>query len=232
VTGPPADLAVTVKRSGRPWEQREASTLRHWGELVADRKSEAPASFAFMAQHESFFPRDRALARCLLNLVLDIVPPDGGGLLHQLDQAGHTPPNGMPDRDALPVIFARSLGGIRAVDELEAQSLQDMLAGIGRDELAERIRALGADELLAIPDHRDQAEWLYRHPSFAADARDKLFSLILEAEYYQQLREWELIGERLDAGAAAAFKASGSYPKGTADRTRVAKAFRSALSAP
>jgi hypothetical protein len=232
VTGPPATLAVTVKKTGNPWEQRDASASRHWGDLVADRKSEAPASFAFMARHESFFPRDRAYARCVVHLVLDAPPAEAPGLLVALDRAGRTPSSGMPDADPLPVVFARALGGLPELDALEAQSLQETLTALGRDALADRVRALGAAEMLAVADHRAQAEWLYRHPSFSTAARRELFDLILEAEYWQQLRAWELVGERLDAAAAAALKASTRYPKSEKERAKVAAAFAAALRAP
>jgi len=231
VTGPPADLAVVVKKSGNPWEDREASKLRHWSDLLADRKSDAPASFAFMARHESFFPRDRAYARCLLALVLDVASGEQGLLAH-LDHAGTTPEDGMPDGDPLPVVFARSLPGkLPELDALEALSLQAMLAAIGHADIADRIRALGAGGLLELSDHRDQAAWLYEQAEFPMDVRRQVFNLILEAEYWQQLREWELIGERLDAAAAAAFKASARYPRSAAERVKVAAAFRAALGA-
>ncbi len=232
VTGPPADLAVTVKKTGNRWEQREASGQRHWSDLVADRKSEAPASFAFMAQNESFFPRDRAYARCALNLVLDVAAPEQGGLLPALDRKPGTSETGMPEGDPLPAAFARALGGIAEVDALEAQGLQAMLATIGRDDIAQRIRALDASGMLDIADHRDQARWLLEQPRFDQGSRDALFQLILEAEYYQQLREWELIGRRLDAATTSALAACGHYPKAGKDREKVAEAFHAALAAP
>jgi len=231
VTGPSADLAVVVKRSGDAWENREASARRHWADLVADRKSDAPASFAFMAQHETFFPRDRAYARCLMSIVLEVAP-GAGGLLQSLDHEGGTSSSGMPDGDPLPVVFTRSLGvSLPELDKLEALSLQDMLAEIGHEDVVDRIRALGASGMLEVADHRDQAAWLHDHVRFLPDVRGLLFDLILEAEYWQQLREWELIGEHLDAAAAAALRASTRYPKSAAERARVANAFREALRA-
>jgi hypothetical protein len=55
--------------------------------------------------------------------------------------------------------------------------------------------------------------------------RTQLFHLIMEAEYHQQLREWELIGEHLDAAAAAALAATARYPASGRDRSKVIDAF-------
>ncbi len=225
VTGPPADLATKVQKTGNSWEARPASKTRHWTELVADRKSAAPASFAFMAKHESFLPRDRAYARCALNLLIDVAPGDGAALLELLDREGRTPASGMPDSDPLPVVFARSLGGVPAIEAFEALPTEEMLTDIGHADIAERARALGGAGLLSLTDHRAQAQWLYGQPVDMA-ARTALFNLILEAEYFQQLREWELIGEHLDVSAAAALTATGKYPKTDKDRAKVSAAFR------
>jgi hypothetical protein len=229
VTGPPADLAVTVRKTGDSWEHRSASPTRHWADLATDRKSEAPASFAFMARTESFLPRDRAYARFAMNLLLDVAPAQGTGLLERLDREVRTPDHGMPDGDPLPAVFARSIGGVPAVEALEALDMRSMLVAIGRPELVDSVRKLGAEGLLDIADHREQSAWLYGQPRFDAEQRGKLFDLILQAEYYQQLHEWNLIGEVLDTAADAAFEASRSYPGNKSTREKVAAAVRRVL---
>ena len=225
VTGPPADLGVVVQKTGNSWEQRAASGTRHWADLALDRKSAAPASFAFMARHESFLPRDRAYARCALHLLLDLDPGGPPGLMELLDHQGRTPASGMPDAEPLPVLFARALGGVPAVDALEQQTPEAMLPAIGRADLVERARAAGGAGLLGIPDHRAQAEWLLGQ-SMDMGRRTQLFQWILEAEYFQQLHEWALIGEHLDACASAALSASAKYPKTEKERAKVNGAFR------
>jgi hypothetical protein len=227
VTGPPADLAVTVTKTGDSWQQRSNSGLRHWNELVADRESEAPASFRFMAETESFLPRDRAYARCLLHILLEIAPTERGPLTEMLDRVPVTPPSGMPDADPITVVMNRVLGGVPAVDELEALPLGDMLEVVGRPEIGKQIKSLGGEGMLGFSDHREQAEWLYRQPveELDWDTRNELWRLILEAEYYQQLYEWKPIGEALDAAAEAAFAASPGYPTSGTSRDLVAEAF-------
>jgi hypothetical protein len=223
VTGPPADLAVKVQKTGDSWEHRASSRTRHWSELAADRRSAAPASFAFMARNESFLPRDRAYARCALNLLIDVAPGDVA-LPALLDREALTPPSGMPDSDPLTVVVARALGGVPAVDELERMPGAAMLATLGRDDVARRVAALGGAGLLELADHREQARWLYGR-SMDMAVRTQLFHLIMEAEYHQQLREWELIGEHLDAAAAAALAATARYPASGRDRSKVIDAF-------
>ncbi len=231
VTGPPADLAVTVKDTGDSWQHRTNSTVRHWKELVADRDSQAPASFLFMARNESFLPRDRALARCLLHLMLHVAPSEEGLLTELLDRVSVTPPSGMPDAEPITVVFARALGGVPAVDAFEALPTDAALQEAGHPEVAKQIDALGGGELLALTDHRSQAEWLYRKPIEELDwaERNELWRLILEAEYYQQLHEWVLIGEALDAAMDAALAASEDFPERAPTQKRVAAAFRAAL---
>jgi len=232
VTGPPADLAVTVKDSGDSWQHRANSGNRHWNELVADRDSEAPASFQFMAENESFLPRDRAYARCMLHLMLAVArdanqPP----LTELLDRVPATPPSGMPDAEPITVLVSRALGGVPAVSDLEAMPMSVMLDEIGHPEITEQVEKLGADDMLDLADHREQAEWLYRQPleEMDWDTRNELWRLILEAEYYQQLAEWELIGVSLDRAANAAFGASATYPRRDATQNRVRKAYWDAL---
>ena len=232
VVGPPRDLAVTVSRTGDSWQHRDFSTERHWEHLVADRKSEAPASFAFMAVNESFLPRDRAAARCALHLLLEGALTSGRpGLLEQLDRIPSTPPSGMPDADPITVVVARALGGVPAVDELESLGAGDLAARLERPELADQLAHLGALEVLRIADHREQAEWLYGQTMDVMDGvtRQAIWTLILELEYYQQLLEWELIGEALDAGLAEALGRSKRYPSRDRDKDKVLTAFWSGL---
>ncbi|MCB9896778.1 MAG: hypothetical protein H6825_02115 [Planctomycetes bacterium] len=228
VTGPPADLATTVTKGGDSWQRRDFSTERHWDNLVADRKTVAPASFRFMAEHESFLPRDRALARCLLHLLVEVAPPPGRpGLVELLDELPTTPPSGMPDADPLTVVVDKVLGGVPAVDDFEALPLSEVAERIGRPEIARRATELGASGMLALSDHREQALWLYRQPldQIGWDARRELFDLILTAEYYQQLAEWKLLGDALDQACERAFEASKKYPAKEHDREKVAEAF-------
>ncbi len=230
VTGPPADLAVTIRNTGDSWAHRSNSPTRHWEDLATDRKSEAPASFAFMARNESFLPRDRAYARCVLHLMLAVAPHEQGpSLVSLLDDEVSTPHHGMPDSEPLTVLFAEALGGVPAVDELETEGLEDMLAIIGRSDIADRIRALGAKDMLRVADHRAQAQWLYGTSKFDLATRGELFNLILEAEYYQQLHQWELIGQALDRGAGAVLASAKRYPKRDKDRQKISTTFWSAL---
>jgi hypothetical protein len=233
VTGPPADLAVTIKETGDSWQSRTSSSVRHWNELAADGLSEAPASFEFMALNESFLPRDRAFARCALHLLLDVAhDPNQGLLTDLLDRAPSTPPSGMPDSDPITLILDRALGGVPEVAALEALSLEDMLDVIGRPEISRDITRLGGKGMLELSDHREQAEWLFHQPTEELDwdARNELWSLILSAEYYQQLREWELLGKALDRGTRAALEASSAYPEQDSRKEVVATSFQDAVS--
>jgi hypothetical protein len=232
VFGPPKDLAVTVSKTGDSWQHRSFSGERHWDHLVLDRRSEAPASFEFMALNESFLPRDRAYARCLLHLMLDVTVPSGDrNLLQLLDRVPTTPPSGMIAADPITALVSRALGGVEAVEALQAMPLGDMLDVIERGDIAERLRALDAADLLRIPDHREQAEWLYSRTADELSAGDRLaiWNLILEAEYYQQLEEWRLLGAALDRVADEVFSTSKRYPRRDRDRDRTAKAFWKAL---
>ena len=229
-TGPPRDLAVTVKKTGSAWDDRTNSASRHWVELSQDRKSEAPASFAFMAEHQSFLPRDRAYARCALHLLLAASAQDAaGGLLSRLDTQATAASDGMLSAEPLTVIVAAALGGVPEVDRLEAAPLGDVLAEVKRTDIAERMRALGADGLLTLTDHREQSRWLFSKWKGEMSARGELFRLIMEAEHCQELREWALIGRQLDVGMDAALTARKTYPKSDADLAKVLVAFRGAL---
>lgn len=232
VTGPPADLAVTVKRGGDSWQHRDFSGERHWAHLVGDRDSEAPASFAFMAETESFLPRDRALARCMLHLLLEVAAPTGQpGLLDRLDRVPSTPNSGMPDSEPLTALISDVLGGVPAVEALEAMPLGELLPHIGQDELRVRLEELGAQPMLELSDHREQALWLYKQPMDRMDwdRRNAIWELILTAEYHQQIFAWKLLGEALDEATNAALAASRKYPTRSRDRGKVAEAFWGAL---
>ena len=226
VTGPPANLAVTVRNTGDSWQHRAHSNTRHWENLVADQKSEAPASFVFMASNESFLPRDRALGRAAVHMLLDVAAPEGrDGLLTVMDRVPSQPASGMFDADPITVAFNKALGGVPEVDELEAMSMEEMLVAIGRPTIIDELKALGAGEMLRIPDHREQAQWLYRKPQFNGDTRLRIWNLILEAEYFQQLAEWKHLGAALDAGMRATYQVSKRYPSRERDREGAAAAF-------
>lgn len=226
VTGPPADLAVSVSEGGDSWQHRKRSTNRHWTDLVADRESEAPASFSFMAEHESFLPRDRALARCFMHLMLKLAADEERADLFKLvDRVPHTPASGMPDPDPLPILFARALGGVSEVAAFEAQSLERVLQVIGREDIGREMARLGGGELLQMTDHRDQCQWLYEQ-QVNGEVRGQLWNLILSAEYYQQLHQWKLLGAAFDARIDAALAASKKYPKKSKDVQKVAAAFQ------
>ncbi|MDG2148636.1 MAG: hypothetical protein P8N09_03840 [Planctomycetota bacterium] len=227
VTGPPANLAVTITSTGNSWQQRSTSGLRHWNDLAADRESEAPASFQFMAENESFLPRDRAYARCLMHMLLEIAPNGRAPLTEMLDRVPLTSLSGMPDAEPITVVMSRVLGGVPAVTELESLPLGRMLEVIGQPALGAQIKALGGEGMLDFTDHREQAAWLYRQPSdeINQEARAELWRLLLEAEYYQQSYEWKELGEAFDVAAEAAFLVSPGYPEEGSARAEVARAF-------
>jgi hypothetical protein len=228
VTGPPADLATTVRDTSDPWASRKNSPARHWPELAADLRAEYPPSFAFMAEHESFLPRDRAYARCLMHLLLDVSPEAGDALLARLDTPPATLPSGMYDSEPLPSILASAIGGVPAVEELSGQLLRAKLPALGHAALAARIESLGGGPSLDLADHREAGAWLQAQAEIDPGTRSALFTAYLEAEYHEQLRAWRLLGERLDEAMRAALGASATYPKSTLARERVSKALRAA----
>lgn len=228
VTGPPANLAVTVMKTGDPWLDFDASQTRHWSELVADRKSEAPASFARAAEAESFLPRDRAASRCLLHLMITIGTDGRESFTSLLDREVNTPRDGMPDSDALTTLFARALGGVPEVDRLEQLDTRSLLTELGRTDLISFFEKHGAAETLAMNDHREQSRWLGRK-SYDARIRGLLFNAFLEVEFEQQLAEWKAISSRLDGAMAAALAESKSYPRRDLDRADVVSAFWKAV---
>lgn len=226
-SGPPLDLATTVKKTGDPWADREKSAERHWTELVEDRRSAAPASFAYMAQHQSFLPRDRAYARCALHMLLALGNGDGGSnLLTGLGQVGAVAPDGMLDSEPLTVIVSRALGGVPEVEAFEALPLADVLVETKRPDIADRLSELAADGMLELTDHREQSKWLYDQWKGQMAYRGEVFRLIMEAEQAQQLHEWELIGRYLDRGMAGLLNTTPAFPASAADLDKALAAFR------
>jgi hypothetical protein len=233
VYGPPPGLArsLEVKVSNDDlWLKRSNSTSRHWSELAGDRTSDVPASLAATAAAQTYLPRDRAYARCVLHLLLELAPPSHVSLLELLDRRSRVTETGMRDAEPLPVLFARALGGLPEVDALEALDMRSQLQAIGRADLIERISRLGGSGMLDIADHREQARWLYLQRGLDDRQRVALYALIAEVEALQELRAWELIGHALDAAADAALGATSSYPKPGGKREAAAAAFREALS--
>ncbi len=231
VTGPPPGLSksFTSKVESDDWLARADSASRHWTSLVSDRKSEAPASLCAMAAAQRYASRDRAFARCVLFVLLQ--GGGGEGLLAALDREGAATETGMRDADPLPVAVARALCDLPELSRLEARPLQDVLAAAGRDDMLKRIRDLGAEELLSISDHRDQARWLWRQ-TLDNDTRQTLFRCIVEAEATEELGEWEVVGQALDRAMAAALAASSSFPKQDERLRSVGEEFRNALASP
>jgi len=226
-SGPPKDLATTIKKTGDPWADRESSAARHWAELVDDRRSEAPASFAYMAEHQSFLPRDRAYARCALHMLLALDESAGGPTFWaRLQEPQVVAPDGMPLADPLTVIVADALGGVPDVTRFEALPLSQVLAETGHDDIAARLTEIEAEGLLALTDHREQSRWLYEQWKGPMAYRGEVFRLIMEGEHAQQLHEWELIGKYLDRGMAGLLAACPKFPATDAEREAALQAFR------
>ena len=228
VTGPPAELATTIRETGDPWLRRSRSATRHWIELVADLDSKFPASLAFMAEHESFLPRDRAYARCLLHMLL-VVAPSQPSLLEALDQPVVIERSGMYSAPPLTELISARLGGVPEVERLAALPLGEKLKQLGRDDIRQRIVELGGEEVLARADHRELGEWLYSQLALDAATRGELFKAFLDAEFAEQMACWPPIGAALDRAVRAALEASRTFPETPAQQAAVAKAFRAAL---
>lgn len=223
VTGPPADLATTVSKTGDPWLEFDASEKRHWNELRTDRKTEVPVSFRAAAVQESFLPRDRAAARCLMHLLLH---EDSGRVTFTslLDTEVVTRIDGMPRSEPLPVLFAQAMGGVPEVDRLEALDTRALLTEFGRDDLIALFERHGAEPALDMVDHRDQSRWLAGR-RYSSETRVELFNAFLEIEFIQQLAEWRALAPRLDQALVAALDASKRYPSKARDRAEVLEAF-------
>ncbi|HTE04748.1 MAG TPA: hypothetical protein VK824_01030, partial [Planctomycetota bacterium] len=240
VTGPPANLPSHSFEShvaSDSWLERSNSTTRHWAELVADLKSDEPVSLAAMAARQTFSPRDRAWARCVMHVLLGLPetatpgeahaggkPVEAGsgesgtpgtadvgpGLLRALDTESQVARSGLQDGMPLPWIFARVLG-THALEEVQARTVAEFLSDITRADLAKVIRDAPAEPLLELKELSAQGEWLYTQPQFEAHTRLTLFLLIQEIENYRELREWELLGIQLDKATRAALGTSKSY---------------------
>ncbi|MCB9898608.1 MAG: hypothetical protein H6825_11450 [Planctomycetes bacterium] len=225
VVGPPADLATTVKNSGDPWLGFDDSETRHWSALQVDRKTEAPFSFVDSAEAESFLPRDRAAARCLMHLLLSAGDREAPLLTTLLDREVATPPDGMPDSDALPVIFARALGGVPEVERLDALDTRSLLVELERPDLIALLERQGAQDALLLSDHREQSRWLYGRSRYDSATRLELFNAFLEIEFEQQMAMWKAIAPHLDAGLASALERSKRYPSKERDIVPVRESF-------
>ena len=231
VFGPPPGLSTRTQTlvSRDDWMARRDSRTRHWKELANDRRGDVPVSFRDMAASQTYAKRDRAYSRCVLYLVLAAAHEHEGGLLAALDVESSVARSGMRTGDPLAVVFSRVLGGVPAVDALQKQTLGESLRAMQRDDLVAKIERLGGGGMLALADHREQADWLYLQ---TLDDRDRqtLFLLVAEAEGYRQLLQWEILGDALDRGATAAFASSSSFPEKDKARTAAVEAFRSAVS--
>ncbi len=238
VTGPPPGNRTErfeSKIASDAWLERGKSSTRYWSDLVADLKSEAPVSLASMAAAQTFTPRDRAWARCVMHLLLDIGRPDAPGqpsaqpgLLRSLDRESQRARSGLLDGEPLPRTMARVLG-TKVLDAPVAQSVEDFLADIERPELAARLVEWEAEPVLEMQELAAEADWLYGQTQFDSRTRLAIFTLIAEIENYRELRQWELLGVRLDAATRAALGTSKSYPQDAKARAAAATAFRAAL---
>jgi len=228
--GNPPKLSVSFTKTvvSDSWLNRSNSKTRHWSELSGDMRSEAPVSLASMAASQEFGPRDRAYARCVLHVLLAVAPPDGPGLLEALDVESRVARSGMRDGDPLPVVVARWLGGAPEIDAIEKLSMEELLVSLDKPEIVERIKKLGGTGMLRLSDHRKQADWLYLQ-KLDDRSRLKLFLTIAEVEGYQELREWEILGDVVDQAMRAGLGASKSYPKKDKRRIEVTSAVRSIL---
>ncbi len=231
--GNPPKLSVKFSKTtvSDSWLNRNNSKTRHWSELVGDMRSEAPVSLASMAASQEFGPRDRAYARCVLHVLLAVAPPAGPGLLEALDVESQLARSGMRDADPLPVVVARWLGGVPEIDAIEALSMQALLLSLEKPEIVERIHEAGGAGMLGLSDHRKQADWLYLQ-KLDDRSRLKLFLTIAEVEGYQELREWEILGNVVDRAMRAGLAASKSYPKQDDRKLDVTAAVRSTLGSP
>ena len=230
VTGPPPGMNPRLTQSvlSDDWLNRPDSSQRHWRALALDRHADVPASLTHMAAGQSFTNRDRAYARAVLHLLTELAPCNASSLLAGLDTESTTSASGMATGDPLPVVVARALGGLPEIDDFEAQTARQFLTRIDRPDLVARFEALGAGALLELTDHRAQADTLSRLRLPDRDMQT-VFHLVLQVENFQELQEWELLGQVLDRATGAALDASRGYPKKLKARDTVAAAFRQGL---
>lgn len=231
---PPLDLKLQKHVSDGGWIARGDSGTRHWAKLAAELKSSAPPSLRRSAVARDYAPRDRAFGRLVLHLLLSPqARPEGAPeLLAALDTRPPPVRGGIRAGDPLPELLARALGGLPDLAALQSETLGEQLQAAERGDLAELARSLGAGELLALRDHREQSAWLYRQSRYDASTRQKLFNLIVEAEQLQQLREWEVLGDALDRATHAALATGRAWPGQGAKREAALAAFREALARP
>jgi hypothetical protein len=236
VLTPPEPLSRTEEShvSDDGWISRGDSSTRHWTKLAADLRTDAPPSLQRAAAARADSPRDRAYARLVLHLLLrkEGKPADVPDLLEALDTRPKPVAGGLRGGEPLTVIFGRALGGVPELDALEAQTLEQQLDAAARSSVAEAVRGLGTPEILNIPDHRKQSEWLYTHPEIDTRRRIQLFEIIVESENVQQLREWEVLGAELDRATLAALGRAKAYPKDPTAFAAVVGAFRDTLGQP
>jgi hypothetical protein len=232
---PPPPMTVKLQKhvSDDGWIERGDSATRHWSRLAADLDGDAPPSLQRAAVEQEYSPRDRAYGRLVLHLALQQAgrPAGAPDLLSALDGKPAAVLGGVRPGEPLTVVVARALGGVPALDALEAETLEQQLLAAGRPEVVDELRQLGGTALLALRDHREQSAWLYRQPQYDARRRQRIFDLIVQSEQLQQLREWEVLGAALDSGAQAALGTASSYPKDASRLAAALEAFRAGLAA-
>lgn len=208
---PPRDLGTTYTKhvDDDGWIAKSDSPTRHWMKLSGDLNTKTPPSLQRAATLRDYVPRDRAWARLVMHLAIS--RPDSD-LLAALDKRPEPTLGGLRGGEPLTVVFARALGGTPSLDALERQTWREQLESTGRATTAKQIEDLGGGELLGLADHRQQSEWLYYQPECPPTTRQTLFNLIVESEYAQQLREWEVVGAALDRAATATIKANKAFP--------------------
>ncbi len=230
---PPEPLSSTFEQhvENDGWIARADSATRHWSKLAGDLRSEVPPSLQRAAAAREDNPRDRAFARLVLHLLLR---PDGRqqgepDLLEVLDRRPAPVLGGIRGGAPLTDVFADVLGGVPDLEPLAAQPLREQLQAAGRPEVIDRVRSLGAADLLDLEDHREQSAWLYHQVGFDPRTRQALFDVIVQSEQVQQLREWEVLGAALDRAATAALGVSRTYPKNAGGMGAAVQAFHEAL---
>jgi len=236
VYDPPKDLGTTYTKhvDDDGWIAKGDSPIRHWTKLATDLNTKTPPSLQRAATLRDYAPRDRAWARLVMHLATapGAQPEGKPDLLETLD---HRPPptlGGLRGGEPLTLVVARSLGGTPSLDALEKQTLREQLDAEQRPEVIKRIEDLGGGELLGLADHRAESEWLYYQTECPPTTRQALFNLIVESEYAQQLREWEVVGAALDRAGTATVNAVKVFPKEPDKLTAAGKLFAAAFAQP